>query len=313
MQYTVAALYQFSEISDPDSRRDQLLAICRARQLRGTFILATEGINGTVAGADEDVTAVIRHIESWPEISQLEVKYSYSDSQSFSRMKVKVKDEIVSMGRTDVDPRSDVGTYVEPEDWNELISRQDILVVDTRNSFEVNLGRFQGAVDPQTTNFRQFPEWADRIASEPNRPKAVAMYCTGGIRCEKATAYMRQLGFDDVFHLKGGILRYLEQTPKDQSLWEGECFVFDDRVSLEHGLVKGNHALCYGCQRPISPSDRQSPLFEDGVSCPACHDSLSEIDRGRYRERQRQITLAAARGTRHIRDDAASAAAQITS
>lgn len=308
MGLTVAALYHFTHIENPAERQSSLLAICRSEGVRGTFLLASEGINGTVCGTTEGIAVVLDHVRSWPEVGELEVKYSSSASQSFNRMKVKVKSEIVSMGKPDIDTRSDAGTYVDPQDWNELISRKDVLLVDTRNSFEVGLGHFPNAVDPGTGSFHEFPEWAEKLASTPDRPEAVAMYCTGGIRCEKATAYMRNLGFNEVFHLKGGILKYLEEVPEDESLWEGECFVFDERVSLKHGLAKGEHTLCHGCQFPISPVDRRSPLFEEGVSCPRCHESLSDQDKARYRERQHQITLAQARGDQHLRDDASTVA-----
>lgn len=308
MSLTVAALYHFTKIDNPEDRKDPLLALCRSENIRGTILLAEEGINGTIAGAADSIEVVLDHIRSWPEIGALDIKFSESTGQTFNRMKVKIKDEIVTMGKPGIDPRSNAGKYVDPEEWNDLISRKDVLLVDTRNSFEVGLGRFANATDPKTTEFNEFPEWADKLASSPEKPSVVAMYCTGGIRCEKATAYMRQIGFDEVYHLKGGILKYLEVVPEDQSLWEGECFVFDERVSLKHGLAEGEHELCYGCQHPISPADRESPLFEEGVSCPRCHDSLSDERRARYRERQRQITLALARGEQHLRDDATTAA-----
>ena len=304
MSFTVAALYHFTRIEDPESRKEALLDICRSEEIRGTLILAREGINGTIAGSAEGIDAVLMHLRSWPEVGELEVKFSHAAHQAFNRMKVKIRPEIVTMGKPDIDPLKDVGTYIDPKDWNSLISRDDVLLVDTRNMFEYGVGRFRNAVDPGTTTFNEFPEWADQLASAPEKPKAVAMYCTGGIRCEKATAYMLQIGFDEVFHLRGGILKYLEEVPEEESLWEGECFVFDERVALKHGLVEGEYTLCYGCQNPVSPDDRKSPLFEEGVSCARCHDSLSEYDRTRYRERQNQITLALKRGQRHIRDDA---------
>lgn len=311
MNFVVAALFQFTRIDDPAARQGLLLSLCRSAGIRGTILLAHEGFNGTISGTSEGIAAIVEHLESWPEVSGLEVKYSISENLAFNRIKVKVKDEIVTMGKPDIDGRSDVGTYVDPENWNDLIARDDVLVIDTRNSFEVELGRFSKAINPGTSSFHEFPEWADKLAASPTKPPAVAMYCTGGIRCEKATAYMRQIGFDEVFHLKGGILKYLETVPEAGSLWEGECFVFDNRVSLKHGLAKGEYVICYGCQHPISPSDRESSLFEEGVTCPKCHDVLSETDKKRYRERQRQITLAQVRGEHHLRDDASSAATDL--
>ena len=263
MSFTVAALYHFTRIEDPEARKEPLLGLCRSEEIRGTLILAREGINGTIAGSAEGIDAVLMHLRGWPEVGEIEVKYSHTAHQAFNRMKVKVKPEIVTMGKPDIDPLKDVGTYIDPKDWNSLISRDDVLLVDTRNKFEYGVGRFRNAVDPGTITFNEFPGWADQLANTPEKPKAVAMYCTGGIRCEKATAYMRQIGFDEVFHLKGGILKYLEEVPEEESLWEGECFVFDDRVALKHGLAEGEYTLCYGCQNPVSPDDRKSPMFEE--------------------------------------------------
>lgn len=303
--YTVAALYHFARIENPAVKKEPLLALCRNEGVRGTLILAEEGINGTIDGTASAIQAVLAHLHSWPGIDGIEVKYSYSNRQNFSRMKVKIKDEIVTMGKPYIDSNDNAGTYVDPSEWNEIIEREDVLVIDTRNSFEFEVGRFKGAVDPVTEKFTQFPDWADLLASGPNKPNAVAMYCTGGIRCEKATVYMKDIGFDEVYHLKGGILKYLEEIPEEESLWEDECFVFDHRVSLKHGLVEGEYMLCYGCQNPISPADRESPMFEEGVSCPHCDDSLSNEDRARFRERQLQIRLARERGDTHLNDNAA--------
>lgn len=303
MTYLVAAFYHFTRLDDLSRRQTQLLNACRSANIRGTILLAEEGINGTVSGPANGIESLVNLIKDWPEIGGLEVKYSHFESQAFKRIKVKIKDEIVAMRVPDVDPVHNGGVYVEPEDWNDLISRDDVLIVDTRNRFEFEIGRFKGAIDPGTDQFHEFPDWADQLRRAPEKPSAVAMYCTGGIRCEKATAYMRTIGFDEVYHLKGGVLKYLEVVPLDQSMWEGECFVFDDRVSLNHGLEKGEFEVCYGCQEPVSVEDQQDPSYEAGVSCPKCAATLSDIDRERYRERQRQIELAAARGEDHLRDD----------
>jgi len=307
MKFTVAALYHFTRISDPVAKRYPLLSLCRSEGVRGTVLLAKEGINGTISGTTEGIASVIEHVKGWPEVESLEVKYSFSDENSFKRLKVKIKNEIVTMRKPEINARLDAGKYIEPTEWNDLIKRDDVIVVDTRNTFEFNIGRFSNAIEPGTDSFHEFPNWADKLANDPDKPSTVAMYCTGGIRCEKATAYMKQVGFDEVYHLKGGILKYLEVVPEDESLWEGECFVFDGRVSLEHGLKEGNYELCYGCQFPVSQSDRKSPLFEQGVSCPRCHDSLPDTDKIRYRERQRQIVMALSRDEQHIGDDANSA------
>jgi len=300
MTYQVAALYHFAPIPDPAARRAPLLSLCEKTGIRGTLLLAHEGINGTIAGRAEAIAGVIRHLEAWPEIHGLDVKYSTSRTPGFLRMKVRLKSEIVTMGKPGIDPTRDVGTYVEPEDWNKLIRRQDVMVIDTRNRYETRIGRFAGAVDPGTDTFREFPDWADALAADADAPRAVAMYCTGGIRCEKASAYMKQLGIDEVYHLKGGILKYLEVTPPEDSLWEGECFVFDERVGLGHQLVQGEYELCHACKEPVSASDRADPVYEKGVSCPHCIDKFDDAQRHRFRERQRQITLADARGETHL-------------
>ena len=302
--FTVAALYHFAKIEEPDHKKNPLMALCRAENIVGTLILAEEGINGTISGPDDGVKAVLNHLKSWPNVDVIEVKYSYSENQNFNRMKIKIKDEIVTMGKPHIDPNTDAGTYVDPADWNDLIKRDDVLLIDTRNSFEFGVGHFKDAIDPITETFSEFPDWADLLATGPQKPSAVAMYCTGGIRCEKATVYMKQLGIDEVYHLKGGILKYLEEVPEEESLWEDECFVFDHRVSLKHGLVEGEYQLCYGCQQPISPADRKSPMFELGVSCPYCDDSLTNEDRARFRERQLQIRLSRERGEEHLKDNA---------
>ena len=302
--FTVAALYHFVKIEEPGHKKDPLLALCRAESIVGTLILAKEGINGTISGPDTGVKAVLDHLHSWTNVDEIEVKYSYNENQNFNRMKVKIKDEIVTMGKPHIDSNADAGTYVDPADWNDLIKRDDVLLIDTRNSFEFGVGRFKNAIEPVTETFREFPDWADLLASGSQKPSAVAMYCTGGIRCEKATVYMKEIGFDEVYHLKGGILKYLEEVPEEESLWEDECFVFDHRVSLKHGLVEGDYQLCYGCQHPISPADRESPMFELGVSCPYCDDSLANEDRARFRERQLQIRLSRERGEEHLKDNA---------
>jgi len=296
----VAALYHFTRIADPEAKKPALLAFCLERGIRGTLLLAHEGINGTVCGSPEAIDALIDHLNAWPEIRGLEVKYSQSTGRGFLRMKVKVKKEIVTMGKPDIDPLQDVGTYVEPKDWNELISRQDVMVIDTRNTYETRIGKFERAVDPETRTFRAFPEWADQLRADPDRPKSVAMYCTGGIRCEKASAYMKQIGFEDVYHLKGGILKYLEDIPQEDSMWEGDCFVFDERVSLKHGLIEGDYDICFACKDPLSEDDRAQPGFEDGVSCHRCVNTYSDAQKEKFRERQRQIVLANQRGEDHL-------------
>ncbi|MCX7304826.1 MAG: rhodanese-related sulfurtransferase, partial [Hyphomicrobiales bacterium] len=243
---------------------------------------------------------LVAHLDAMPEFAGLDVKYSQAGAMPFHRMKVRLKQEIVTMGVPDIDPLKGTGAYVDPADWNALIADPGTVVIDTRNDYEVRLGTFAGAIDPETSSFRDFPEWVARHRGELEGKK-VAMFCTGGIRCEKATAYVRSLGIDDVFHLKGGILKYLEDVPAEQSLWQGECFVFDERVSVGHGLQVGDAGLCRACRSPVAAADRLSPKFREGISCERCHDGRTDEDRARYAERHRQVELAAARGARpHI-------------
>ena len=308
----VAALYHFSRLDAPAARRQPLLDLCRRNGLRGTLLLAREGINGTIAGTAEGIEHVITHLRGWPGFSALEVKYSTASSQIFLRMKVRIKAEIVTMGKPDIDPARNRGTYIDPKDWNALIRRDDVLVIDTRNDYETRIGGFEGAVDPKTKTFRGFPDWADALAAENEKPKAIAMYCTGGIRCEKASAYMKQIGFAEVYHLRGGILKYLEDIPQSESLWDGDCFVFDDRVALRHGLghglghglEEGDFRLCHACKQPLSAAERNAASFEPGVSCPHCIETTSPRQRERFRERQKQIEIARSRGACHLGETA---------
>ncbi len=297
--FRVAALYRFCRLDRFEEMRAPLAAFCCARGIKGTLLLAREGINGTVAGTTEAIAELVDHLNAQPELTGFDVKYSNAAEMPFHRMKVRLKREIVTMGVEGIDPLESVGTYVEPAEWNTLISDPETVVIDTRNGYEVALGTFRRALDPQTDSFREFPQWVDEHRGELENRK-IAMFCTGGIRCEKATAFVKSLGFDAVFHLKGGILKYLEEVPAEQSLWEGECFVFDERVSVAHGLVEGEAELCRACRHPLTPAERASPKYSPGISCEYCHDSRSEEDRARYAERQRQVELAARRGRDHI-------------
>jgi UPF0176 protein len=297
--YIVAALYHFTRFADPATLRRPLLDLCRARAISGTLLLAGEGINGTIAGDRAGVDAVLAHIRALPGCADLDWKESTAVDAPFHRMKVRLKREIVTMGQPDIDPVSRVGHYVEPADWNDLISAPDVAVIDTRNDYEVAIGTFDGAIDPQTKSFGEFPAWWEANKHRFHN-KRIAMFCTGGIRCEKSTNYLMGQGVEDVYHLKGGILKYLEEVPQDASKWDGECFVFDGRVSVGHGLAEGPHILCHGCRRPLLPEDRNHPAFEEGVSCHHCVDETTETDKARFRERQKQIALAKDRGVRHI-------------
>lgn len=296
---TVAALYKFTAFPDPAALQGPLLALCTGKGVMGTLLLAGEGINGTIAGPRAGIDAVLAHIRALPGCADLEWKESMTEAMPFGRMKVRLKQEIVTMGVPGTDPRSLVGTYVAPEDWNALISAPDVSVIDTRNDYEVAIGTFRGAVDPATESFRDFPAWWT-ANKERFHNKRIAMFCTGGIRCEKSTAFLKAQGVEEVYHLKGGILKYLEEVPETDSLWDGGCFVFDERVAVGHGLAVLPYGLCRACRRPLEAADRAHPAYEEGVQCQRCVDEYTEADRARFRERQRQIKLAAARGERHV-------------
>lgn len=293
--FTIAALYHFSPVSDPAKMQGIIREKCESLDIKGTLLLAKEGINGTIAGSSPSVNALLSFLSGLKEFSDLEWKLSHSPDEPFGKLKVRLKREIVTMGQPDVDPLGAVGHYVEPEDWNELITADDVVVIDTRNDYEVAIGTFEGAIDPKTKSFREFPAWwdknKDRFANQ-----RVAMFCTGGIRCEKSTSFLKSQGVDEVYHLKGGILKYLENVPPEQTTWNGECFVFDGRVSVGHGLEIGPHQLCFGCRRPIMPEDVKHKHFEIGVSCHQCFDETSDADKARFRMRQKQIELEKKRG-----------------
>ena len=298
----VAALYHFAPLPDFRERREPLQSLCDAQGVKGTLLLAEEGVNGTIAGSREGIDAVLAHIRAFPGCAALEHKESGANEMPFYRMKVRLKKEIVTMGVPGVDPNALVGTYVEPEDWNDLISRDDVVLIDTRNQYETRIGTFKGAVDPKTKSFREFPEWFRNFQRTHNKPKVV-MFCTGGIRCEKSTAFAKAEGIDEVYHLKGGILKYLETVPESESMWDGECFVFDQRVSVGHGLKLGNYTQCHACRQPLSEAELKSPHYAEGVCCPYCIEEFSETDRARFAERQRQMELAEQRGLEHIGQD----------
>jgi UPF0176 protein len=300
---TVAALYKFTPFPDPEALRAPLFAACEAYAIKGTLLLAREGINGTIAGTDNAIASVLGHIQKLPGCADLDVKFSAAPAMPFHRMKVRVKREIVTMGEPDIDPTLSAGHYVDPHDWNALIADPDTIVIDTRNDYEVAVGTFAGAVDPQTPSFRDFPAWfrAHREALLEGKKK-VAMFCTGGIRCEKSTSFLRAEGIDEVYHLKGGILKYLEQVPEDESLWQGECFVFDERVTVRHGLEQGTFQLCRACRRPLDAAALAHPDYEDGINCPACITERTPEQRAGYAERQRQEALAKAQGRLHVGD-----------
>jgi UPF0176 protein len=303
--YLTAAFYKFVALPDFEARKPPLLALCQEHQVKGLILLASEGINSTIAGAADGVRAVLDYLRADPLLADLQHKESWSHKAPFHRMKVRLKKEIVTMQVPGISPTHMAGTYVKPADWNALIADPDVLVVDTRNDYEVEIGSFAHAINPQLKTFAELPAWLDaqpQLAAASGKKPKVAMFCTGGIRCEKSTAYLRARGFEEVFHLEGGILKYLETVAPEDSLWQGECFVFDERVSVGHGLKPGPHALCRACRQPLEPGATESPLFEAGVSCPRCHAGTSDAQKNGARERQRQWELAKARQQTHIGD-----------
>jgi len=294
----VAALYKFARLDDYETLREPLLDLMMEQDVRGTLLLASEGVNGTISGPRSGINRVLDWLRSDIRLADLEHKESFHDEHPFLRTKVKLKKEIVTMGVEGIDPNRTVGTYLTPEEWNEVISDPETILIDTRNDYEVEVGTFKGAINPHTRTFREFPAYVKETL-DPAKHKKVAMFCTGGIRCEKSTAYLKEQGFDEVYHLKGGILKYLEETPRENSLWQGECFVFDERVTVDHDLNPGEYDQCHACRRPISEQDQESELFQLGVSCPHCYDESSPEQKARFAERQKQIELARSRGQAH--------------
>ena len=299
----VCALYHFVRLENFQQLKAPLLSVMEKNEVKGTLLLAQEGINGTVAGTREGIDALLAHLRADERLRQLDYKESFDNDIPFYRAKVKLKKEIVTMGVEGIDPNQKVGTHIEPENWNDLISDPDVLLIDTRNDYEVEIGTFKNAVNPSTETFREFPDYVKQHL-DPEKHKKVAMFCTGGIRCEKSTAYLKESGFEEVYHLKGGILKYLETVPEDDSLWQGECFVFDNRVAVNHQLEKGDYDQCHACRLPITEADKASDKYEKGVSCPRCWDKKSSEQQQRFRERQKQIQLARERGEEHLGSEA---------
>ncbi len=297
--FKIATFYQFAELGDISVIQPKLLSAMLELEVHGSILLASEGINGTIAGRDEAIANALAAISRITGLSGFNPKFSSTAGQPFRRMKVRLKKEIVTIGNVAANPNEKVGTYVDAQDWNSLISAPDVIVIDTRNAYEFGVGTFKGAIDPQTESFSEFPKWV-RKKLNANPKQRIAMFCTGGIRCEKASSFMLNEGFENVFHLKGGILKYLEVVKPEDSLWQGGCFVFDERVAVGHGLVPTDHTTCHGCLRPVSAEERKSPKFEDGVCCPTCADGLTEVQKASNRERQRQVELAARRGGKHL-------------
>jgi len=295
----ISSLYHFVILDDYKTLRQPLLDLMLENEIKGTLLLAREGINGTVAGSQAAINILLSWLRSDSRLADIRQKVSYDDAIPFYRTRVKIKREIVTMGVEGIDPNQVVGTYVKPEDWNALISDPDVTVIDTRNDYEVSIGTFKNALNPDTETFRQFPDFV-KNKLDSTKQKKVAMFCTGGIRCEKSTAYLKEQGFDEVYHLQGGILKYLETVEEKESLWQGECFVFDNRVSVTHALEKGNYDLCHSCRLPISEEDKKSEKYIQGISCHQCHDKKTELQRIRFMQREKQIQLAKSRGEPHI-------------
>jgi UPF0176 protein len=298
-QYVTCALYKFVALPNYGSIRHPLLKVMTDNQVYGTLLLASEGINGTISSTRAGIDAVLNWLSQQPGLENIDTKESFDKEIPFYRTKVKLKKEIVTMGVEGIDPRQVVGTYVKPQDWNNLISDPEVLVVDTRNDYEVEIGTFKNAVDPKTTSFREFPDWANKNIDRA-KTKKIAMFCTGGIRCEKSTAYMKEQGFEEVYHLEGGILKYLEEVPKDQTLWQGECFVFDNRVAVDHDLKRGSYDQCHACRMPITEQEKTLDSYQEGLSCHHCFDRVSDEQKQRFAQRQKQVQLAKARGEKHI-------------
>jgi len=298
-QYVTCALYKFVALPNYGAIRHPLLKVMTDNNVFGTLLLATEGINGTVSGLREDIDTLLGWLDKQPGLENIDTKESYDDEIPFYRSKVKLKKEIVTMGVEGIDPKQVVGTYVKPADWNDLISDPDVVLVDTRNDYEVEIGTFKNAIDPKTTSFRDFPNWAKKHLDR-DKHKKVAMFCTGGIRCEKSTAYLKEQGFEEVYHLQGGILKYLEEVPSEQTLWQGECFVFDNRVAVDHDLKRGSYHQCHACRMPITEQEQLLPSYAEGLSCLHCYGTVNVEQKQRFAQRQKQVELAKARGEEHI-------------
>jgi UPF0176 protein len=300
---TICALYKFTRLDDFEEIQGPLKIFLESLNIRGTLLLAKEGVNGTISGDNDSIMKSLDYLQKDERLVGLEYKFSYSEKPPFKRLKVKLKKEIVTLGVSNIDPIFSSGTYVKPADWNELINDPDVVLIDTRNNYEFEIGSFKGSINPNTETFREFPAYTKNNL-EKYRDKKIAMFCTGGIRCEKSTAYLKSKGFENVFHLQGGILKYLEEIKEDESLWEGECFVFDDRVAVKHNLDLGKYDQCHACRFPITDEDKEHPHYEKGASCPRCYGTKNSSQVSRYREREKQVQLAKSRGESHIGDDA---------
>ena len=300
--YSIAALYKFSTIINPEELQNTIRIKFKEFSIYGTILVGEEGLNGTISGNDKNLKLAINFISSIKGFSDLDIKYSVSEINPFVRLKVKLKKEIVTIGDESIDPNRVVGKYIEPEDWNALISDENTILIDTRNNYECSIGTFKNAINPNTVKFRDFPSWIDEqnFSEEEKKDKKFAMFCTGGIRCEKASSLMLDKGFQNVSHLKGGILNYFQKIDKNESMWNGECFVFDDRVSVTHDLTEGSYDMCHGCRMPITDKDKLTKEYIRGVACPFCYNKKTPEQKARYMSRQKQVDLAKKRNQKHI-------------
>jgi len=300
--FKVATLYKFAQVAMPEDLQKKIKAKLKGFNIYGTILVGDEGLNGTISGKENDLINALSFIKKIPGFSDLDIKHSASETKPFMRLKVKLKEEIVTIGDKSIDPVNQAGKYVESSEWNELIKDPNTILIDTRNNYEYSIGTFKDAINPETETFREFPQWVkkQKFSKQDRKNKNIAMFCTGGIRCEKASSFMKLDGFDNVYHLKGGILKYLEETPSNESLWQGECFVFDDRVSVQHDLSEGTYDMCHGCRMPITENDKKSKKYVRGVSCPNCFNSKTLKQVERYKNRQKQIDLAKSRNQKHI-------------
>ena len=300
--FKVAALYKFAQVVKPVDTQKKIKAKLKKLNIYGTILVGNEGLNGTISGKENDLTNALGFIKKIPGFSDLDIKHSTSETKPFMRLKVKLKEEIVTIGDKSIDPVNQAGKYVESSEWNELIKDPNTVLIDTRNNYEYSIGTFKDSINPETETFREFPQWVkkQKFSKQDKKNKNIAMFCTGGIRCEKASSFMKLDGFDNVYHLKGGILKYLEETPSNESLWQGECFVFDDRVSVQHDLSEGTYDMCHGCRMPITENDKKSKKYVRGVSCPNCFNKKTPKQVERYKNRQKQIDLAKSKNRKHI-------------
>lgn len=300
--FKIAALYKFAEVGNPEKAQIEIRSNLKVLSIHGTILVGQEGINGTISGSKDNIDKAIAYIRQLKNFNDTDIKFSEARINPFARLKIKLKEEIVTIGDKTVKPQEVTGNYINPKDWNDLIDDNNTILIDTRNDYECAIGTFKNAINPKTVRFRDFPKWVktQNFSKEDKKNKKIAMFCTGGIRCEKASSFMMNDGFKDVNHLKGGVLKYFEDVPEKKSLWLGECFVFDDRVSVKHDLKVGSYDMCHGCRMPITDADKKSNNYIKGVACPKCFAQKTEKQKSRYMSRKKQIDLAKTRNKKHL-------------